>query len=554
MKIQGKAKIAMAAILVAIVLFSGGAVALSMGTKSLVKRYSSDQAKMQLSVQKIQADFYAYDDQMNMYVLAAMGRNRSLQDVTYKQAVGAGNQLMASIHEAQSLPASPAVASELSRIHRDAVAYSGYASQVFSAVSAGNVARASYIQTEGNLAPSNDIMVALSQLFASTTASSASALGAIGSESSTSALVTTIGSGLAILALAGLLYAFLRGVMRPLYNLIGKLTALADGSNEVERLDDTRADEFGDVGRAFNRFSDRLSGMIAGFSESVTTLLQSTGELEAVASSLLEGSRQTVQVAETSGNAVEEVTTNFHAVSAATEEMRIAIAEIARSATDAAAVAGKAVGVAQETSSTISALGEASQEVSEVVSTINGIAEQTNLLALNAAIEAARAGEAGKGFAVVASEVKELARNTARATEEIARRLESIRGESLAAVDAIGNISAVIANINDIQSSIASAVEEQSVTTNEISRVAEQSVAGAQQIAVAMDQVNRSSKASFEAVNEAQRVVERLTALADSVGSLVGVKTGRVPHASSDANRRFGLRGEAREGEYSLIP
>ncbi len=554
MKIQRKAKIALAGILVAIALFSGWAVLLSLTTKSMLQRYASDQAKVQLAAQKIQADFYAYDDQMNMYVLVAMGNNRSLQNTTYQQAVAAGRQLMSSIHAAQLLPSTPAVGSELSRIQRDAQAYSGYASEVFSAVNSRNLTKASYIQTEGNLAPSNDLMAALSNLFVSTTAGSNSALSAVGSESSTSALVTTSGSALAILALAGILFAFLRVVIRPLYNLIEKLTALADGSNEVERLDDTRADEFGDVGRAFNRFSDRLSGMIAGFSESVVTLLRSTSELENVAGSLYEGSRQTVQVAETSGQAVEEVTTNFHAVSAATEEMRIAIAEIARSATDAASVASKAVGVAQDTSGTISALGEASQEVSEVVSTINGIAEQTNLLALNAAIEAARAGEAGKGFAVVASEVKELARNTARATEEIARRLESIRAESLAAVEAIGNISSVIANINDIQSSIASAVEEQSVTTNEISRVAEQSVSGAQQIAVAMDQVNRSSKASFEAVNEAQRVVEQLTVLASSVGSLVGVSSAEAaPRAAANAERRFGVR-EAKADEYSLAP
>ncbi len=136
-----------------------------------------------------------------------------------------------------------------------------------------------------------------------------------------------------------------------------------------------------------------------------------------------------------------------------------------------------------ETNATVSSLGESSAEIGNVVKVITSIAEQTNLLALNATIEAARAGEAGKGFAVVANEVKELAQETARATEDIARRVEAIQSDTTGAVDAINRISAIIERINDFQTTISSAVEEQTATTAEMSRNATEASTGAVQIA-----------------------------------------------------------------------
>jgi methyl-accepting chemotaxis protein len=128
-------------------------------------------------------------------------------------------------------------------------------------------------------------------------------------------------------------------------------------------------------------------------------------------------------------------------------------------------------------------LGDSSQEIASVIKMITAIAAQTNLLALNATIEAARAGDAGKGFAVVASEVKELAQETARATEDIATRVDTIQQDTAGAVTAIGEISAVIGEINAFQTTIAAAVEEQTATTNEMNRNVAQAADGSRQIA-----------------------------------------------------------------------
>jgi len=150
--------------------------------------------------------------------------------------------------------------------------------------------------------------------------------------------------------------------------------------------------------------------------------------------------------------------------------METSIKEISRSAADAASVATEAVTLAETTNEAVSRLGQSSSQIGKVIKVITSIAQQTNLLALNATIEAARAGEAGKGFAVVANEVKELAKETAKATEDISQRIEAIQLDSSDAVDAIAQISKIIGRINELQVTIASAVEEQTVTTSDIGR------------------------------------------------------------------------------------
>jgi methyl-accepting chemotaxis protein len=185
-------------------------------------------------------------------------------------------------------------------------------------------------------------------------------------------------------------------------------------------------------------------------------------------------------------------------------------------------VAKNAVSVAHSTNQTVTKLGESSQEIGKVIKVITSIAQQTNLLALNATIEAARAGEAGKGFAVVANEVKELAKQTASATEEIGRKIEAIQLDTKGAVGAIGEIGSIIDQINDISNSIASAVEEQTVTTNEIGRSVAEAARGTGDIARNISGVAEAAHNTTRGASDSQRAAAELSRMAAQLQGVVG--------------------------------
>jgi methyl-accepting chemotaxis protein len=208
-------------------------------------------------------------------------------------------------------------------------------------------------------------------------------------------------------------------------------------------------------------------------------------------------------------------------VATGSSQMETAIREIAHNATEAARVAGSAVQVAENTTRTVGKLGDSSQEIATVIKLINGIAEQTNLLALNATIEAARAGEAGKGFAVVASEVKELAQETARATEDISKRVEAIQADTAGAVEAIGQISAVIGEINDFQSTIAAAVEEQTATSNEMNRNVAEAASGTRDITTAINGLASGTQETNARVADAQAAATELARMSSELQEAV---------------------------------
>jgi methyl-accepting chemotaxis protein len=201
--------------------------------------------------------------------------------------------------------------------------------------------------------------------------------------------------------------------------------------------------------------------------------------------------------------------------------MLASIREISKSANEAARVAAAAVTVAGTANQTISRLGESSLEIGKVVKVITSIAQQTNLLALNATIEAARAGEAGKGFAVVANEVKDLAKATASATEEIGKKIDAIQHDTKAAVASIVEISDVIKQINDVSATIASAVEEQTATTNEIGRNVSDAAKGTMQITKNINGVALAAKQTTNGALETEKAASSLREMATLLESLI---------------------------------
>ncbi|WP_435869619.1 methyl-accepting chemotaxis protein [Actinoplanes xinjiangensis] len=212
---------------------------------------------------------------------------------------------------------------------------------------------------------------------------------------------------------------------------------------------------------------------------------------------------------------------NIQTVAAGSEEMGASIREISESATQAVRVANRAVEVTLSTSEVMAKLGASSAEIGEVIKTITAIAEQTNLLALNATIEAARAGEMGKGFAVVASEVKELSQETARATEDIGLRVAAIQADTAGAVAAIEEISEIIGRINEFQTTIASAVEEQTVTTNEMSRNVSEAAQAGSRVADTISGVATSVQLTTVGVAEADKAATQLAGMSTDLRRIV---------------------------------
>ncbi|MEZ4445597.1 MAG: methyl-accepting chemotaxis protein [Polyangiaceae bacterium] len=255
--------------------------------------------------------------------------------------------------------------------------------------------------------------------------------------------------------------------------------------------------------------------------EHAQTLGASAAELSATSVQMGGTADQTSQNANLVLSAAQEVTDNVQTVASGAEEMSASIKEIAKSANEAARVANQAVAAAEATNDTVSKLGVSSEEIGKVVKVITSVAQQTNLLALNATIEAARAGEAGKGFAVVANEVKELAKETAKATEEIAQKIEAIQKDTQGAVQAIGEIGTIIGQINDLQNTIASAVEEQTATTNEIARNVAEAARGSSEIAENMGGLAAGAQETAQGASDTNAAANGLAKLATELEELV---------------------------------
>lgn len=276
-----------------------------------------------------------------------------------------------------------------------------------------------------------------------------------------------------------------RGIRRGTAQVQRALDALADGDLTVEP--DVRShDELGRMAASLSRAQGALRRTLADVAQRSATLAGTAADLSRAAGEVTDAAEESRVRTGSAARSAEDVSGHVAAVAAGAEQMGASIRDISRSAGEAASVAAGAVGSARSAADAVAELGRSSAEIGEMARVITAIAEQTNLLALNATIEAARAGEAGRGFAVVAGEVKELARSSARAAEDVARRVATNADRTGAAVELIGDVSAVIATMHDHQLTIAGAVEQQTATTAEITRAVADAAAGSQEIARAL--------------------------------------------------------------------
>lgn len=349
---------------------------------------------------------------------------------------------------------------------------------------------------------------------------------------------------------AGLAISSTRSVTRPLLALTGNMRALADGDSSVDVEDDDRRDEIGDMAKAMKVFIDNerarrslveteqarqgqaverateVQRLCADFEAQMAgmmdTIAGSAQALQAASADMTHGAQLTTDQSATVSTAAEEASSNVETVAAATEELSSSVSEINRQVMTSNEIAGEAARETDATNERMRELSEAAGRIGEVISLIQAIAEQTNLLALNATIEAARAGEAGRGFAVVASEVKELANQTTKATEQISTQITEIQSETTQAAEAISSVTETIARMTDIAAANAAAVEQQGAATAEIARNVSEASNGTARVSASIASVSEAA----EGTRDAAATVDRsAAALEEDAGRLRGQVT-----------------------------
>jgi methyl-accepting chemotaxis protein len=314
--------------------------------------------------------------------------------------------------------------------------------------------------------------------------------------------------------------ALSRLITRPLATTVRVMESAAVG-DLTGRVDSNGSREFQRMAHATNGMLAATGLTVATIATNAQTLSASAEKISQLSTELSRSAEVAAERAATVSSAADQASASVATVAAAGDEMSATIRDISSSAASAAGVASTAVSNAESARTTVLKLTNSSAEIGSVIKLITSIAEQTNLLALNATIEAARAGDAGKGFAVVAGEVKDLAQETARATDNISRQVATIQSDTEAAMAAIDEIVQVIANVNDYQTTIAGAVEEQAATTNEMGRSAGEAATSTGTIAVAIASVADATTQTRAHSDEANRVAAVLNQAGSELTNLV---------------------------------
>jgi methyl-accepting chemotaxis protein len=309
-------------------------------------------------------------------------------------------------------------------------------------------------------------------------------------------------------------------IVKPLDKVRSLLHRVAEG-DLTSRVEVSSADEVGQMGKALNATVEKISEVVRAIGNESVNVANASEEFSAVSQQISANSEETSAQANAVSTATEQVNRGLQTVASSTEEMSASIREIAKNATEAAKVADSAMHTAKQANTIVAKLGESSAEIGQVIKVITSIAQKTDLLALNATVEAARAGEVGAGFAVVANEVKELAKQTATATEDISRKIEAIQSDAKGAVQAIGSISGVIGQVNEISGTIATAVEEQSATTSEMSRSVAEAARGAGEVAQNIQGVAQAAQSTSHGATDSQKAAKSLAEMSTHLRALV---------------------------------
>jgi len=441
-------------------------------------------------------------------------------------------------------PTDPALAKIVAALPAQVEKLLGYSDQLVSLAAS----------TEGNFAAMvnagiklGDDAEALRSEYQNSRSSAISTAAQIAEDASTAGSIAAVTVEVLAVILAGLITISISTLIK---RITRTMSQLADGDLTVEIEGAERRDQIGNMARAVGIFKDnairiaevesekdRLAAQTeqdrkAGLRELASRLeravkdiadavKQSAQRMHNGAATMSGAAERTKAQSSTVAAASEQASTNVQTVASAAEELSASIREIGQQAQSSATVARRAAEQASRTTATMEGLSQAADRIGDVVNLINNIASQTNLLALNATIEAARAGEAGKGFAVVANEVKELAKETAKATEEIGQKIEAIQTDTKGAVQAIGEVSSIINQINDISNNIASAVEEQTVTTNEIGRNVNEAAKGTSEIAKNIGGVAIAAQNTTRGASDMQKAAQSLSGMAAELQGLV---------------------------------